>query len=720
MRWGSFRLHAQPKPISPMDQAIETATKLQLCLQFLTEQLGHKLGQSDLYRVFDNAVEEYTVEDAVKALEHAGYSAEFGKAKVLKIDPILLPVISFDGDGNPFVVMGQDETGGFVVVDAGAGDTNPQVWNKKDKRLKTATYILRINRAKLAELGAVSTKGHWFWSAFTGLRGVYIQVVIAALVANVLGLTTSIFTMVVYDRILPNEAIDSLVALAVGVSFALIFDFLIKSLRARFIDSAGKRADERMGERLFNQLLSLKMRARKTSNGHMASVMRDFEVVREFFTSASLVALVDLPFVLLFVAVIYIIGGPLALVPAVAIPVVLICGILVQPFLRRMAQTTSDDGQTKQAILMETLSGMETLKSTGAEAVMRARWKAAVKSQSDSGGKSRLLVQGTINLTVLVQQVAQIAIVFYGVFLIRDGLVSMGALIACVILTGKTLAPLGQVSQVLTRLHQASVAYRQVNAMMAADVEREAGHRYLSRPKIAGKIELKDVSFGYDAELGEVLNDISLTIEPGEKVAIMGPVGSGKSTLARLILGLYEPDQGSVLLDGLDSRAVDPADRTRNIGAVLQDCWLFSGTLQENIVAGRFGVTDDEVHEKARIASVDQLAAAHPHGYDMKLRENGAGISGGQKQTIALARALIGDPSCLVVDEPTSGIDVQSEAQIISNLQSWLTKERTLVLITHRTSLLRWVDRVIVLKGGTISFDGNKDELLKQARKAGA
>lgn len=701
-----------------VDMTNSSAEQLQRCVLHLTEHLGHRLGPSDLYRVFDGSVDDYGVEDAVKALENAGFSADFGKAKPAKLDPVLFPVIGFDADGLPFIILQKEADGGFAVVEG--ANLEPQKWARDNPRLKSAGYILRIVRQQTNSPSQISDQGHWFWSAFTGLRGVYLQVVFAALVANVLGLTTSIFTMVVYDRILPNEAIDSLIALSIGVGFAIVFDFLIKSLRVRFIDSAGKRADERMAERLFNQLLSLKMRARKVSNGHMASVMRDFEIVREFFTSASLVALVDLPFVLLFVGVIYAIGGPLVLVPMIAIPIVLVAGLTVQPFLRRMAQNTSQDGQTKQAVLMETLTGMETLKSTGSEAVMRARWKSAVKSQSDSGGKGRMLVQSTINLTVLVQQIAQIAIVFYGVFLIRDGVVSMGALIACVILTGKALAPLGQVSQVLTRLHQASVAYRQVNTMMAADTERQAGQRYLSRSKIAGRIELKNVTFGYDAEIGDILRDVSLTIEPGEKVAIMGPVGSGKSTLARLILGLYEPDQGTVLLDGLDSRAVDPADRTRNIGAVLQDCWLFSGTLQENIVAGRFGVTDDEVHAKARLTAVDRLASAHPHGYDLRIRENGAGVSGGQKQAIALARALIGDPSCLVVDEPTSGMDVQSEAHIVSNLQDWLTDHRTLVLITHRTSLLRWVDRVILMKDGVITFDGGKEEMVQLARRGAA
>lgn len=689
-----------------------------LHLQILTERLGHGLSEADFFRVFEGKHDAYEVKDAIKALEAAGYKADFGKARVLKLDPILFPVVAFDQNNAPFVILDREDKDRFLVIDATSADQTPQIWRRQDPRLKKAKWVLRASRQRRADEERNAATGHWFWSAFRDLRGVYVQIMIAAMVTSILGLATSIFTMVVYDRILPNEAVDSLLALVAGVGFALLFDFLIKSLRARFIDTAGKRADLKIAERLFNQLLALKMKVRGGQNGRMASILRDFEVVRDFFTSASLVALVDLPFLLVFLAVIYAIGGPLAMVPAVAVPITLFAGLIVQPFLSRYAAESSVDGQNKQSVLMETLSGMETLKSTGAEPVMRARWNETVRAQADSSGKTRIMSQGTVNLTMLVQQVAQVAIVFYGVFLIRDGVISMGALIACVILTGKTLAPLAQLAQVLTRLNQARTAYKQIDALMDQEVEREAGRRYLSRRTIAGNIEFKDVSFAYDDALGAVLKNVSLSIKAGEKVAIMGPVGSGKSTLARLILGLYEPDDGVVMLDGLDARAVDPADRTRNLGAVLQDCWLFSGTLKENIIAGRFGVTDEDVHAKAELSLADRIAKSHPHGYDMEVFEGGAGVSGGQRQAIAIARAMIGDPPTLVMDEPTSGMDVQTEARVIENLRNWMSADRTLVLVTHRTSLLQLVDRIIVLNEGQVTYDGSKDGMLSRARPA--
>lgn len=685
-------------------------------LQILTERLGFRLSQADLFRVFEGSRDRYTVEDAIKALDFAGFKADFGRDAPLRMDPILFPVIGFDPDGAPYIIEAREEGNRFVVIDLSSGNDQPQIWRADNPRLKKTKWILRAERLKRLADPSLVTQGHWFWSAFRDLKGVYIQIMVAAAVTSILGLATSIFTMVVYDRILPNEAIDSLLALVVGVGFALLFDFLIKSLRSRFVDVAGQAADLKIAERLFNQLLSLKMRTRGGQNGRMASILRDFEVVRDFFTSASLITLVDLPFLLVFVAVIWIIGGPLAIVPAIAVPTTLFICIVVQPLLNKYTRESSAEGQTKQSVLMETLTGIETLKTVGAEPVMRARWRDTVQAQANSGGKTRLVSQGAVNLTMLVQQVAQVSVIFYGVFLIRDGTISMGALIACVILTGKTLAPLSQLAQVLTRLNQARVAYRQIDELMAQEVERDADRRYLSRQHIDGNIELRDVGFAYGEDGGDVLKRINLTIKPGEKVAIMGPVGSGKSTLARLILGLYEPTEGTVLLDGLDARAVDPADRTRNFGAVLQDCWLFSGTLAENIAAGRFGVTDEDIHKAAHLSLADRIAHAHPHGYDMTVTEGGAGVSGGQRQAIAIARALVGNPSCLVMDEPTSSMDVQTEGQVISNINDWLEDSRTLILVTHRTSLLKLVDRVIVLNSGEIVRDVRTEELVQSAR----
>lgn len=538
----------------------------------------------------------------------------------------------------------------------------------------------------------------------------YTQVILAAMLANFLSLSTSLFIMVVYDRVLPNEAIESLIALTIGVGIALLFDFLIKSLRAGFIDRAGQRADMVMGRRIFDQILDLQLRARKGSTGAMASTLREFETLRDFFTSATLVAVVDLPFIILFIGVIYMIGGPLAIVPAIAVPFVLIVGIAVQPVLSRLAEKSFADGQSKQGVLVETLSGLETIKASGAQRRMRARWEEAIARQSDHGLKSRAVTQFAINATAFAQQGAQVMIVFYGVFLITAGEVSMGALIAAVILTGRTLAPLAQLAQTLTRFNQARTSYRSLDALMRSDSERPEGKGWIARPRLEGEIRFDDVSFAYPDQNVDALRNISFTIKPGEKVAVLGRIGSGKSTVARLMLGLYEPRAGSVLVDGIDIRQIDPGDLRRNMGSVLQDVWLFSGTVRENIAIGAPRPRDHDILEAARIAGVEDFVKRHPSGYDMMLAERGEGLSGGQKQAITLARALVGRPPMMLMDEPTSSMDVQNEAAVIQRLKEEMA-DRTLVIVTHRTSLLELVDRVIVIDQGSVVADGPKSIL---------
>ncbi|MEM6307543.1 MAG: ABC transporter transmembrane domain-containing protein, partial [Pseudomonadota bacterium] len=444
---------------------------LRICLRELTDRLGHPISDADLDRVFAGDPGTYEVPDAVKALEHAGFVTQYGRVTLRSLDPALLPMIVFDRAGAPILIYAKEGKDQYAIFAPDTGTS--RVVSYADLRASRVRYGLRVRPgAGLSQQAAADTQtGHWFWASFRNLRGIYLQVILAAAIANVLGLSTSIFTMVVYDRILPNEAIDSLFALAAGVGIALGFDFLIKSLRSAFIDSAGRNADQRMAERLFQQLLSLKMTARNKSVGHMTSVMKDFEVVREFFTSASMVALVDLPFIALFIFVIWLIGGPLFVIPATAVPLVLLVALISQPILRRQMQNASTDGQMKQGVLVETLTGIETLKSVGAESLVRSRWNAAVKNQADSAGRGRVIASSVVNFTALIQQACQVLIVFYGVFLVSSNTVSMGALIACVILTGKTLGPLAQVSQVLTRLNQSIVAYRQINDMMQTQTE---------------------------------------------------------------------------------------------------------------------------------------------------------------------------------------------------------------------------------------------------------
>ncbi|MGP9788898.1 type I secretion system permease/ATPase [Roseinatronobacter sp. NSM] len=691
---------------------------LEACLLHATASLDRPMTLAALRAAQSGAQGGVTLRDAITAAERAGVQAGFGKRPLKAFDATLTPTILMLNDDRAVVLEDVLPNGDLAVYDPALGQGLGRIaLDKLDAVYTGYALLLRAEHREDIALNATGRQGHWFWSTLAENRWSYSQVLLAAVLANFLSLSTSLFIMVVYDRVLPNEAIESLIALTVGVGIALFFDFLIKSLRAGFIDRAGQRADMVMGRRIFDQILDLQMRARKGSTGALASTLREFETLRDFFTSATLVAVVDLPFILLFVGVIYLIGGPLAIVPALAVPFVLIVGIAVQPILSRLAEKSFADGQSKQGVLVETLAGLETIKATGAQRRMRARWEDAIERQSEHGLKSRAVTQFAINATAFAQQAAQVMIVFYGVFLITAGEVSMGALIAGVILTGRALAPLAQLAQTLTRFNQARTSYRSLDALMQAESERPEGKGWISRPKLDGEIRFDNVSFAYPDQTVDALRNISFTIKPGEKVAILGRIGSGKSTVARLMLGLYQPREGAVLVDGIDIRQIDPGDLRRNMGSVLQDIWLFSGTVRENIAIGAMRARDHDIIEAARIAGVEDFVKRHPSGYDMMLAERGEGLSGGQKQAITLARALLGRPPIMLMDEPTSSMDVQNEAGVIARLKGEMA-DRTLVIVTHRTSLLDLVDRVIVIDQGKVAADGPKS-ILTQTRPGG-
>ncbi|MEO1109761.1 MAG: type I secretion system permease/ATPase [Pseudomonadota bacterium] len=662
---------------------------------------------------------DLTVRDILALAQNIGLQAGYGARPLKDFDDALVPGMLLL-DGNKAVTYhGRALNGEMLIFDPEIGSGLCEISESELSDVYAGFAILfrRDHKAEVTNGGQIRS-GHWFWSALSANRWSYVQVALAAALANLLGLVTSVFIMVVYDRVLPNEATESLIALTFGVGIALVFDFILKLLRAGFIDRAGQNADMFMGRRIFDQLLNIQMKSRTGSTGAMTSTVREFETLREFFTSATLVAVVDLPFIALFIFVIYLVGGDLALVPALAVPVVLLAGLVVQPILSRMAEKSLADGQSKQSVLVEAVSGLETIKTTSAGRQMRNRWEQAIERQSAHGARSRAVTQFALNLTGFTQQAAQVLIVFYGVFLITEGQASMGALVASVMLTGRALAPLGQLAQTLTRVNQARSAYRNLNNLMQAESERPEGRSWITRTGFKGAISFSNVHFAYPDQNEDTLNGVSFTIKPGEKVAILGQIGSGKSTIARLLLGLYSPRVGSVMLDGLDIRQIDPGDLRRNIGSVLQDIWLFSGSVRDNIVSGAIRPRDEDLIEAGRAAGVEDFVARHPSGYDQQLAERGEGLSGGQKQAIALARALIGRPPVLLLDEPTSAMDVKTEAQVIRRLKE-ATTDTTVVVVTHRTSLLELVDRVIVIEGGKIGADGPKSLLTQHARRSG-
>jgi ATP-binding cassette, subfamily C, bacterial LapB len=658
--------------------------------------------------------ERFDPRAAVSALRHVGFDASFGEMPTEELRSSQCPAVGFLNSGEAVVIQEITGTKKALIRTFRNDDvTTEQQHDLSELKAMLRPFFLLARRSVVSS--KTNENNDWFWGSLLQGKWLYLQVIIAAALTNFLGLSTSLFIMVVYDRVVPNEAIESLIALTLGVLIALFFDFIIKTLRARFIDRAGKRADSRMSRLIFEKLLNTKLDSRRQKAGAMASIVREFDTLRDFFTSATLIAVVDLPFIFFFIWVISLIAGPLALVPLVAVPLVVASGLLIQPFLARIAASTLETNMSKQSVLVETLNGLETVQATGSGRLMRRRFEEAADAQSDLGLRNRMLSQFAINAAASIQQLAQIATIFYGVFLIRDGIITMGAMIAAVILGGRTLAPMSQLASAMSRANGARQAYRSLSGVMKGGDNARGERPRLSRPHLAGSIELKNVTYTFPGANSPIIRDLSLKIPAGQKVAVVGRMGSGKSTLARLISGLVEPSEGSVLIDGIDLRQIDGSDVRRNIGIMLQETWLFSGSVKENLQMGYYEYDDAHLLRIAKISGVDDFVSGHPQGYDVELRERGEGLSGGQRQSINLARALLHDPSFLILDEPTSSMDTATEKAVIERLKTWAAA-KTMLMVTHRNTLLEIADRVLVIDQGAIVADTTPEQIKAQAR----
>jgi ATP-binding cassette subfamily C protein LapB len=552
----------------------------------------------------------------------------------------------------------------------------------------------------------------WLMEPMRRNRSVYLKVALAAVMINIFGLVTALFTMTVYDRVVPNNATSSLVALSIGLAIVVIFDFVLKLLRAYFVDIAGASIDKDVGETLFHRLLRLRLDLKKGSTGALTGLMRELEALRDFFASATLTAVVDLPFILLTLLVVWIIGGAVVIVPLLMVPLVIGVGLLTQPAMERLSARAMGEGLLKQSVLVETIGGLETVKATGAGRLLAGRWSRALDQHSDSSLRQRLIASIGITTATSAGTISYAGVVIVGVSMIANQTLTMGGLIACSILAGRAVAPLAQISQLLSRMTTTRTAYRQLNELMTMPPEGPAGEA-LKLSDVKGRIEFRGVSFRYPGSPEKALEEISFTIQPGEHVALLGRVGSGKSTIARLVLGLYPPEDGLVMIDGTDIRQLDPLDLRDQIGAALQESVLLTGSVRENIELGRAEVNDEELIRAAELSGTHSFIGQIANGYDLRLADRGEGLSGGQRQSIAIARALAGRPPIMVFDEPSSAMDSQTETTLIQRLQEEL-KDRTLVLITHRPPLLALASRIILMDKGRIVADGPRDEVLKQ------
>ena len=661
----------------------------------------------------------WTDATVVEAADSLGYDAEPARFDAATGAWPALPALCFTRDGGLVALLGRDDDRLYVAEPHAPERPQPAEEARLRQRLSGEAITLRQRppASSGGEPVAQGRHGHWFWGPMLRNRGVYIQVGLAALLVNVFAVAGSVFSMIVYDKVIPNNAMDTLTALLIGVSVVFVADFVIRTLRGYFLDLASAKADAAIADALFEQVLDARLLARRGSTGALASTLKEFESVRDFLTSATLTTFIDVPFALLFLVLIHLIGGPMVYVPLVAIPVMVLAGLAVQPQLRRLTREGQEDGHHKQAILVETLSGLETIKTLGAGGQMRRRWQDAVTHQSQVGLKSRMLAQLAANVAGTAQQFVQVAVVATGALLVQQGQLGFGAIIACTILAGRAIAPIAQITQLLTRMNQTVTSYRNLSQVMAGEREHKPGQVFLARPEFKGQIEFRNVTFSYPGAAQPTLRDVSFTIRPGERVAILGRVGSGKTTVSKLLLGLYRPDSGAVLIDGVDVRQIDPADLRHAVGVVLQDVWLLGGTVKQNIALGGHFPSDAEILHAAQVAGVEDFIRQHPDGYGLRLGERGEGLSGGQRQAVAVARALLGRPSIVVFDEATSAMDMAAEGQLLQRLQQEL-QGRTFITITHKSSMLQLVNHIIVIEQGRVSMQGSPEELARAQRQA--
>jgi ATP-binding cassette subfamily C protein LapB len=648
-----------------------------------------------------------------RAAERAGLASKVVKRPLRKISPLVLPAVLLLNDGNACILLKVKEKQATVIYpEAGDGETLVDLTELQEHYTGYAIFIKAVQHFdKRGENSAIPRARHWFWGTLTRFWPIYSEVFIASILVNLFAIASPLFVMNVYDRVVPNNALATLWVLAIGLAIVFVFDLLLRTLRGYFIDVAGKKADVILSATIFEKVLGIKMAARPNSVGSFANSMQEFESFRDFFTSATLATLIDLPFTFLFIAVIWRIAGDLAYIPLAVIPITIVISLIIQiPLGRAIKQLFRHAGQ-KSATLIETLTGLETIKSLGAETPLQRKWEQTAGSISKYSQRAKLLSSAAVNLTSFVQQMTTIAVVVYGVYKISENEISMGALIASTILAGRALAPMGQLAGILTRFHHSKAALGSLNNMMNLPVERPNGREFLHREKFLGGIEFKQVSFRYPEQAIEALSDVSFKLSSGEKVAIIGRIGSGKSSIEKLILGLYEPAEGAVLLDETDLRQIDPVDLRRSIGYVPQDVMLFYGSVRDNIALGAPFADDSAVLRAAEIAGVTGFINRHPSGFDMPVGERGEGLSGGQRQSIAVARALLLDPPVLVLDEPTNAMDNSSEERFKSKLGE-IIKDKTLILVTHRASLLSLVDRVLVMDQGKLVADGPREQIL--------
>lgn len=652
-----------------------------------------------------------------RAAARAGLQGRLLQRKLTQIPEIALPALLLLKEGRSAVLLGwEGESARLLISESNGGEVLIETQALMQDYSGRVFFAQPQHKFDVTQGSLIPRARSWFKDTLKLSRWLYVDAIAASFVINLIALATPLFVMNVYDRVVPNQATATLWVLATGICGAFIFDLLLKGLRSLCLDLAGKKTDLIISATLFERIVGMAMKFRPARVGSYAQNIHEFQGMRDFLTSLTLTSLIDLPFTLIILLVIALLGGHLVWIPIIAFPLALGIGHFLQKPLTSTLERTMALGAERQSSLIETLAGLDAVKVNNAESERQYQWEHTIGTLSRLELRVKVLSGLAMNITLLIQQLAGVAMICFGVYMIMDGVLSMGGLVACYMLSGRALGPLAQLSGLLTRYQQAKVTMVSVDQMMELPQERNFDERPLSRQVLQGAMEFRNLEFTYPNQQNLALRNINLVIRPGEKVGIIGRSGSGKSSLAKLLVGLYQPDGGSLLVDGVDIRQIDVSEVRHNIGYVAQDIQLLSGTLRDNLISGARYVDDEMVLQAAELAGVHEFASLHPQGYELQVGERGQNLSGGQRQNVALARALLLDPPILLLDEPTSAMDNTGEERLKQRLHG-VVEKKTVILVTHRASLLSLVDRLIVIDRGQIVADGPKAAVMEALKK---
>lgn len=668
---------------------------------------------------FGGALQLFSLKESkslfARAASRAGLKSSFVKRELSQISPLQLPMILLLKNNQACILdsFSEDRSMCKVVLPAEEAIEETVPTEVLEKEYNGFAFLIKkpfVYDDKDTLTLDVKHK-HWFWDTLKLSTNIYKDVIYATVLINLFVLASPMFTMSVYDRVIPNNATETLWVFASGVFIVYVLDTFLKFTRAYLLENAGKKSDVIMSSIIFEKVLDLKMASHPKSVGSFASNLKDFDAIRSFLTNATLTAVVDFPFAILFLLLIGYIAGWIVVVPIVMMLLIVGYALFIREPLRESIEKTHKASAAKSSILVESLQNIETLKTLGATGQMQWNWEEATGEIAQTSLKSRMISSTISTVTGFLIQLTTILSVIVGVYMIGEHQLTMGGLIAVVIIGSRAVAPMGQVAALIANYSDAKSAYDVINSIISQPMERPQGHKFITRPEIKGQIDFMDVSFSYDESERNALNHLSFSIKPGEKVAVIGRMGSGKSTIAKLLLHLYEPKSGAILIDGIDIQQIDPVDLRKHIAYVAQDIMLFKGNAKDNIIYRWTHVSDEQMIRASVISGADEFIRKHPQGYEMPIGERGMGLSGGQRQSIGIARAILFETPMVIMDEPTASMDQMSENRFIANMRTYLV-DKTALFITQKNSILTLVDRIIVMNEGKIYLDGPRDEVI--------